>query len=41
MLGKLISKTAAELLTLPIRLPGDIIEAVEKIVEPKEKKDSK
>ena len=42
MIGKLISKTIADVITMPIRLPKDIIEAVEKAVDPDEyKKENK
>lgn len=38
MIGKIISKTIADIITVPIRLPKDIIEATEKAVDPDEDK---
>jgi hypothetical protein len=36
MIGKIISKTIADVITIPLRLPKDVIEAAEKAVDPDE-----
>jgi hypothetical protein len=41
MIGKLISKTFADIITIPIRLPKDIIDAVDKAIDPDEDKKDK
>jgi len=38
MIGKIISKTIADIITIPIRLPKDIIKATEKAIDPEEDK---
>jgi len=38
MIGKLISKTVADIITIPLRLPKDVIESVEKAIDPDEDK---
>jgi len=38
MIGKIISKTVADIITIPARLPKDIVEALEKTVDPEEDK---
>ena len=41
MIGKLISKTIADVVTIPLRLPKDVIDAVEKAVDTDEDKKGK
>jgi len=41
MIGKIISKTIADIITIPVRLPKDIIEATEKAIDPEEDKKEK
>ncbi len=41
MIGKIISKTIADIITIPVRLPKDVIDAVEKAVDPDEDKKDK
>ena len=41
MIGKLISKIAADIITTPLRLPKDVIDAVEKAIDPDEDKKDK
>lgn len=36
MIGKILSKTIADIITMPIRLSKDIVEAVEKAVDTEE-----
>jgi len=37
-LGKIISKTIADIITIPIRLPKDVIDSLVKAVDPDEDK---
>ena len=38
MIGKIFSKTVADIITIPIRLPKDIEEAIDKAIDPKKDK---
>lgn len=38
MIGKIISKTIADIITIPLRIPKDVIEAAEKAVDSEEDK---